>query len=208
MTFIRGVNLDSLDADSLTMQLTESSFTDIGRIFVLDVLLNNFDRIPGSIWKNKGNLGNLMSTNNGRIYGIDQALVTPNNEEAEVAYIEKVRCAFQGLMHNGLDCEMIDHVWKFISQYGNWVPQDSASVMKLALYNGMIDVIKKLTYLKSEKRIREIKESIEHTISIDWEYVWKEMCDCIDPRFVFRIISTIYDVYDQNTPEMKSETNH
>jgi len=41
----------------------------------VDVILNNWDRIP-TFWKNDGNIGNFMITDDNRIFAIDQTIST------------------------------------------------------------------------------------------------------------------------------------
>ena len=43
----------------------------IGRILTLDLLLNNWDRLP-IVWENEGNPNNIIFSKSGNAWGIDQ----------------------------------------------------------------------------------------------------------------------------------------
>lgn len=75
MSYIRGRNLSQLGAWAPSVFGTAGALTSVGKerlrelglMLLLDVLLNNGDRLP-LIWKNRGNPGNVMfSGKDGRV---------------------------------------------------------------------------------------------------------------------------------------------
>eukprot|EP00475_Leptophrys_vorax_P046307 TRINITY_DN989_c0_g2_i1.p1 TRINITY_DN989_c0_g2~~TRINITY_DN989_c0_g2_i1.p1 ORF type:complete len:202 (+),score=65.27 TRINITY_DN989_c0_g2_i1:712-1317(+) len=188
MEFVRGSTMNSVDPDTLRGWLTETSFEDIGKIFVLDVIINNFDRIPGNMWSNDGNIGNLMITKNGRVYGIDQGVVAPANEEAVAAYLNKVSLNFGEFKQDPSGCKMVEEILNFVnSNTGSVADPQSASA---ALSRGIRFVVDKLQSI-SQEDVDKMKSTIVNSIRVDWENIWKDMCDSVHVDFLVQVIQTI-----------------
>merc|ERR1712107_928597 len=69
-----------------------SLMTELGRMCALDVLLNNFDRLPIPVWDNNGNLSNaLVSADGQHCFGIDQQVYPIEEGANRNAYLERVR---------------------------------------------------------------------------------------------------------------------
>jgi hypothetical protein len=200
MQFIRGSTLDAIDPVTLAGRLTENSFEDVGKLFVVDVLINNFDRIPGNMWSNDGNIGNLMITSEGRIYGIDQAIVSPNSSEAISSYLAKVTLSFQEFKANPSKCKMVQEIWSFL----NLKIGDSfcdSEFAKNAIAKGIQDVLAKIETLKSQEII-DMKNAIQNSIQVDWENVWVDMCALVDTQFVIQVIRVLAGDGDKSLLEI------
>jgi hypothetical protein len=195
MEFIRGSTLDSVDPASLSGRLNEVSFEDIGKMFVLDVLINNFDRIPGNMWNNDGNIGNLMITNDGRIYGIDQGIVSPVNSDAVSNYLAKVASNFEEFKSNPSGCKMVEEIWNFTNSKTGECFTDSDAAKK-AISKGIQAVLSKLSALNPQDII-EMKNAIQKGIKVDWENVWVDMCTSVDPQFINQVIKVLTGAGDR-----------
>jgi len=94
-------NLDTLfKKDKATSQ---QIFREIGKLVMLDALINNTDRFP-VIWRHKGNIGNILFTSNptSPVVGIDQT-VTANKLENSVSYMYRVRLLLEQIIGFGLN---------------------------------------------------------------------------------------------------------
>jgi hypothetical protein len=68
-------------------------------ILALDVIINNFDRLP-LIWDNEGNLENLLLDREGRLWGIDQAATAVRAGPNRAEYLTKVTALCTSLGNN------------------------------------------------------------------------------------------------------------
>merc|ERR1740129_1847669 len=75
-----------------TSMPTEEMFLAVGRLCVVDMLINNMDRVPLSLWEAElGNLTNIMVAEDGTVIGIDQQVNTIGGEEGFEEYIGRAR---------------------------------------------------------------------------------------------------------------------
>jgi len=78
----------------------EDMFFQIGRICAADLLLNNMDRVPLTVWDNlDGNLANVMITNEGGVKGIDQQVFLIISDEGKEEYIRRIT-------------KLVTHIWR------------------------------------------------------------------------------------------------
>jgi hypothetical protein len=189
MQFVRGDTLNNVDPQLLPSRLTDESFKDIGRIFVLDVLINNFDRIPGGMWKNDGNIGNLMLTKSGRIYGIDQGVVSTGNDEATAKYLSTVEQNFDDFFRKKDMSIIVSEILNFINLNTGGCLSESENA-KSKISSGILDAVNRLADIQ-EDEYHDIKGKIQSSVRVDWEDVWSAMCHSISPDFVQKISNVI-----------------
>jgi len=100
LEYIQGRSLMGLEGQRALAHPNEAFLHELGLLLVLDVLINNFDRIPLPIWQNDGNLSNVMVTASGHIVGIDQQVNVIVPGAGREQYLEKVRslvrCIWEG----------------------------------------------------------------------------------------------------------------
>eukprot|EP00927_Polykrikos_kofoidii_P022829 TRINITY_DN21190_c0_g1_i1.p1 TRINITY_DN21190_c0_g1~~TRINITY_DN21190_c0_g1_i1.p1 ORF type:complete len:414 (-),score=82.60 TRINITY_DN21190_c0_g1_i1:43-1122(-) len=89
--FVPGVVLQGLEGQNvLTGQAAVSTFRAVGSIIALDCLLNNVDRVP-AIWRNDGNLANVMIAGGDTVIGIDQQVNSIEDGPFRARYIGNLR---------------------------------------------------------------------------------------------------------------------
>lgn len=96
MEFIPGMNcckLEEKEVMGLTEQTRAARLGGIGAVVCLDLLTNNWDRLPLSeVWSHEGNLGNIMLTSEG-VVAIDNSVTSITTEKAKQkwqAYLQRV----------------------------------------------------------------------------------------------------------------------
>eukprot|EP00055_Hartaetosiga_balthica_P012604 m.61772 g.61772 ORF g.61772 m.61772 type:complete len:329 (-) comp8005_c1_seq1:320-1306(-) len=96
MSFIEGFTLPACGMKVLKESSAPTLFRQFGEMSVLDLITNNFDRIP-FVWSNQGNLENLMIRGNvmeddGNLsaVSIDQGTTCITHEKGEAEYREKI----------------------------------------------------------------------------------------------------------------------
>mmetsp|Transcript_97029 Transcript_97029/g.274168 ORF Transcript_97029/g.274168 Transcript_97029/m.274168 type:complete len:539 (+) Transcript_97029:86-1702(+) len=95
MEFVDGFSMMGMDAHKHLQELQRSGaasvWQDLGRLMALDMLINNFDRLPLA-WGNDGNLGNvLLGSSLGPVVGIDQCVAPITHAEGLRKYTLRVR---------------------------------------------------------------------------------------------------------------------
>jgi len=101
LEFVPGVRLDC--AAPLIADAGEGLLRAIGRLGALDLLLNNMDRLPLPVWRNRlGNFGNVMVTGGGTgAVGIDQQVYVIGDLAGRERYLDYVRRFLAALMGEG-----------------------------------------------------------------------------------------------------------
>lgn len=89
LEYIPGLTLDlALRANDPT----EDMFLAIGRLCALDLVLNNMDRVPLTVWQAElGNFGNIMVGEDGSVAGIDQQVNCIGQKEGVEEYVASLR---------------------------------------------------------------------------------------------------------------------
>lgn len=92
LQFVPGASLASSRPDQVSRALSGHEVCrQIGRLAVLDMILNNMDRLPLPVWDNSGNMNNVMLAPDGSaVQGIDQQ-VNPISVEKSESYRQRVR---------------------------------------------------------------------------------------------------------------------
>lgn len=102
LEFVEGVPLDCAQnvEHAVGTWLHHDAWRTMGRICVLDMLLNNMDRLPLPIFDNRdGNLGNIMVISGGaNVIGIDQQVNSISDDSGREKYLERVRCLVKGTL--------------------------------------------------------------------------------------------------------------
>jgi hypothetical protein len=171
----------------------ESFLDGIGRLVVLDVFLNNQDRIPvGDVWSNEGNAGNVMlqviNEENVRVAAIDSVCM-PIYVEFIQKYLHRVEKFVQQMrgpdhLHN----IYIDSIVKFIEMNigAENVLGDRERTLIVDGIRSALDKLKGYSLDDFEKMQRQI-DSLKK--GSDWADVWVNSMVMVDPMFMHSVAS-------------------
>lgn len=113
--FVQGCILQGVDGQMVLQGNTSSQILhELGSLIVLDCLLNNLDRIP-AIWKNDGNLGNVM-IENGHVVGIDQQVQPIMNPDGHERYLLALQSFCSDVRDGRLDAPSVSRIKNSIFQ--------------------------------------------------------------------------------------------
>jgi hypothetical protein len=185
---------DSVDLQDVDKELLETKeiLQDIGRILVMDLVLNNWDRMPaGCMWKHEGNPNNMLfQKTTKRCVAIDQS-VTPvfenvHKEENEL-YLNQVRTFIQ-LIKKHEQGDPIESVCQMIENYSSVnISKEGREIIS----DSVVETVKKLILL-TEKDIKTLKEKVSGMLSgSDWGDVFLLMMKNVDVKFICSVIDTI-----------------
>jgi hypothetical protein len=173
--------------DLKTVMTNETLLQDIGRMVVLDILLNNQDRIPvGEIWSNEGNSGNvlfqLVDETNIKIAAIDSASM-PIYVEFQDKYMTRIE-KFTKVMKSeeNWNSEYIDSIVKFFEDnIGEKIYQERERKLIVRGIRETMDKIASMTNNDFEK----LREQVERMkMGQDWADVWIISMGFIDVMFM------------------------
>lgn len=96
MEYIEGVPMMGMPAhEHIGAVRGRTLWVQLGRLMALDMLINNFDRLP-LVWSNEGNLGNVMlGSGLGAVVGIDQCVNPIRHAGGLNTYLQRVRLAVE-----------------------------------------------------------------------------------------------------------------
>jgi hypothetical protein len=175
---------------------------DLGRIVILDLLLNNWDRMPvGMLWKHEGNPNNLLvNTKLKRCFAIDQAtteipqFLYPENHKE---YMENVKLFMKTFQEIEPTSESpIESISKFISLHSGF---EISKEGKLFIFEGMtetIQKIKKIDFGVISKIKQKIFKSFDQSINKKTnKNIWEPMMELVSEDFTFEIIGVIQESF-------------
>lgn len=214
--FVPGPSLDR--AQDALISPTENFFAQIGRLCVLDVLLNNFDRIPLPLWQNEGNLTNVLVTSDSTVVGIDQHVNHIDAGPELDLYLKHIRSLVSHLV-----CKNAVQV----DGYGDMHPDAIAARIRQAIHrnclvelseNSLEMVLKGLRdgflevadSFNSGKLANATEDAIEHGKKVIQGRV---MMDCVatvkrDADFVLQIAGEVAAVLRSKSAHTKSAHKH
>jgi hypothetical protein len=111
---------------------------ELGALIVLDILLNNMDRLPIALWNNDGNPGNVLFSTT--IIGIDNEAKTLKLEYSG-KYFEKIEKWARQVAKQQHDAPCFHSISKFFMENANW---PLAASDRRALYQGCISAIRRM----------------------------------------------------------------
>ena len=175
--------------------LSDDNLHQMGAIMSMDVLLNNWDRLP-LIWSNDGNLSNFLfmsrSTGGYEICAIDQAIfpvsrkVLANYEQ----YMGKVKSLIDSLLVESL-IEPGSPIAKVRDSIFLWTNFDIGQAGMLALRHGLLIGLERIARLLSNHPFDAIKQYMSKWCIQDWEDVWKNGMESINTEFMEDIVSVL-----------------
>lgn len=91
LEFLPGPTLDEVGEETFSGSDGLDALGDLGKILVLDILTNNWDRLPlPGLWEHEGNGGNFILTSSGLV-AIDNSTTSIINEDKVKAYVTAAR---------------------------------------------------------------------------------------------------------------------
>lgn len=125
--FVQGCILQGVDGQmALQGSMSSQILHELGSLIVLDCLLNNLDRIP-AIWKNDGNLGNVM-IENGHVVGIDQQVHPIMNSDGHERYLLALQSFCSNVRDGRSDTPSVSRIkTSFFQNCGVLLDEDACS---------------------------------------------------------------------------------
>jgi len=145
--------------------------SDIGRILIYDVILNNWDRLP-LVWDNEGNLGNFFwcKNENQRIMAIDNTTTAIMLPTAKQKYLEKVQSLVEQILkYNGGDATAFPLLQKmrqyFIDQFDQDMGETGVKFLVEGMVVGIHNVIEGVTRDKLQACVDQYKTEVDTVIA-------------------------------------------
>lgn len=161
----------------------------IGKIMVLDVMLNNLDRIP-LIWDNEGNLENLLFSNDGNgnhlVFAIDQAIypVSKLLEKNYNAYLDKTRNLVKDITAKDWKLSPDSPLDKVKCSFKLWTGYDLTDSNIYAIRHGILETMQFVISNISKESLHDLKMKISKIGRIDWAGVFKTGMNAINLTFL------------------------
>eukprot|EP01105_Mastigella_eilhardi_P021398 TRINITY_DN517_c1_g1_i1.p1 TRINITY_DN517_c1_g1~~TRINITY_DN517_c1_g1_i1.p1 ORF type:complete len:959 (-),score=233.08 TRINITY_DN517_c1_g1_i1:75-2735(-) len=169
---------------------------ELGRLIALDILCNNWDRIP-LLWPNEGNVHNIFFDVEDRsVYGIDNSMATIPKGPKRDAYIARLRKVLSNITAApSVVCEEMAAVRQFLAAC-TAVPATVATCvqLQLGLLEGVCDAHLGLDFDAATSPVA-LKESVRNMIAMDWENVWANELKIIDTSFHDEVLAVFAEFY-------------
>lgn len=172
----------------------------IGQLLVADILLNNSDRIPTTVWKNEGNAGNLVISDSNEVVAID-SLVTTINPENKISkryfdsYHEKVKGFFQEVSEllaaflagkPYTESAIVTTCFTFL--FNNTSVNLDATQVIGSFLKGIIKGVLKVAQLEQKRTLTTLHESIRKMFTNTWMNGWEEGVQAIHLPFFQQLL--------------------
>jgi len=209
MEYVSGIELPALGpkaAEVFSGPSGANRLKEIGKIVALDIVTNNWDRLP-IIWDHEGNPGNLFvqyNGNDGRIVGIDQGLTCINQTVSKVGYdryVDKIQKLIQAILNKPTsETEGVKKVRELIALFTGY---DFGVQGSFWIQMGILEGAVKFIGISLEE-LDAMKKEISDWVRTDWENVWLSMMKLIDTTFLFNMIS-IFKSHEAKIREVLSK---
>ncbi len=180
--FVEGTSLLEIPPTQGSCWENAEFLEQLGEICAVDVVLNNLDRLPLSIWDNDGNLGNvLVEKDTGKAVAIDTAIYavkeTINGKPNPM--LERLRARQRQLSIKGLCARLADQ--------GITVGDENA------LQRGLERGIRKAKEVLTPDVLKRERDIVAHMCSedSDWQGVWEKDIALIDLNFINKTLETL-----------------
>ena len=181
--------------------LSEAVWCHIGAMYMFDVLINNWDRIPGNMWDNEGNAGNILFScqpeDNGdhvKLVLIDQSIshiTAPDNLEI---YLRRVRNVIQDVLRNrscGKESETVKLICHYF-EHSVGYEKEISDQDKQCIMDGLVSIVEKVSTWNRDT-LETFKSHTNNMLTgSDWADVWKEGMNTIDIHFLCRIMDEFH----------------
>lgn len=185
MEFIQGVSMCDKEFDCGKYFESKRHLRDLGKIFIFDVLINNYDRFPSVFWDHEGNSGNLLFRED-CVVGIDQAvsrILRPQNKE----YFQKC----EDLKKEHYSSQQSPGKNPYIGRICEFIRMNTlfeiSNEHKSFIWEGMNEMFQFLqkNLSKREEIMKTLKTKVKGLrTGRDWEGVYEESVQKIDIPFL------------------------
>lgn len=168
---------------------------DIGRMVVLDVVLNNWDRLPtGILWDHEGNPNNMLfNPIEKRLAAIDQSTTEISqllHKEQYLNYLEKVKEFTSAVLNKKGD--PVTSICKCIKLHSGFdIKEEDQQFIWEGLQETLLRACK-LDFMDITKTKQKVSKQLTGK---DWENVWSNMMELISEDFISAVIHTMKDEY-------------
>ena len=174
----------------------EHVLVEIGRIMILDVLLNNFDRFP-LIWDNAGNLENVLfsDTPEGNVYAIDQAIypVSKLLQQNYDKYIGKVKTLVDDIIAEDWKVTADSPIAKVRDSIKQWTNFDLTDTHMQFIRRGILQAICDVIAKLDPASVQKLKDKIACIGKIDWQNVFHDGLKAVQLEFVQDIVQIFHN---------------
>mmetsp|Transcript_8675 Transcript_8675/g.12944 ORF Transcript_8675/g.12944 Transcript_8675/m.12944 type:complete len:437 (-) Transcript_8675:111-1421(-) len=156
----------------------------VGGIMALDVVLNNFDRLP-FIWDNKGNAENIFYSD-GKMVAIDNRIVCPTSKSAREKHLERVEALCKGMDSKGGNAEE----WAKLEKFWNTRTMMNALEKKhlQEITKGFIDTAKIISKELTPEKLDAMLKKLE---KLTWGTFWAHQVSGLDTKFINSIVAIL-----------------
>ena len=164
---------------------TQQRLQDLGEIMMVDVYLNNFDRVPLPCWSNDGNAGNVMVAD-GHVVAIDSIVNTVDLSNSIVQkrhalYLQKAEKLFTEIIEakDGPSMEAsqgFKAVQTFVlNSTGYSITADDYAEVRVGMLQGMV----KIEQLTRTTIVQDLHANLSKMFTNSWEQGWAKGCESI-----------------------------
>ncbi|XP_065182761.1 uncharacterized protein LOC135813598 isoform X2 [Sycon ciliatum] len=199
MQFVKGVPLAMLTPDKAREAFTSTNshclFFGLGRILALDMLMNNWDRLP-VLWENEGNPNNIIFSPHGVAWGIDQALtsINPHTFATGVAkYIGKLRSFLKSVIEAEDPTQSLGVVLDQIKMFTGYTVADQRTACTY-IRHGLLSGLQRAAALDFGEQRAKLDKMVQ--ASMDWGNVWESGMKMINLDFLKEVQSVTRELLD------------
>jgi len=159
----------------------------IGAILVLDVVMNNFDRMP-FIWDNQGNAENILFSKQ-RMFALDNRVVCPTSRQARERHLSKVEQLCRDYSKTGVEATQwadIAQFWETRTMMGKL---DKKSLEAIA--QGFEEAAKVACSKLTDQKLQEMQAKLENVSEGGNSQFWLTQVYGIDITFISGIVGTL-----------------
>jgi len=204
MEYVHGIDFEHLGDNASNFfggDNGKQRLQEVGRIISLDILTNNWDRLP-VVWDNEGNLGNLfiqMGKDDGKVVGIDQGITCIHltvNKAGYEKYVARVIALIETIVNKPTEeSPQLKRVRDLIQLFTGFDITEKGSV---EIQKGVMQTMILMAKLTVDD-LHNMKADVQKKVKQDWESVWENMMQLINVEF----FESILRIFRQYLPSME-----
>mmetsp|Transcript_868 Transcript_868/g.1521 ORF Transcript_868/g.1521 Transcript_868/m.1521 type:complete len:488 (-) Transcript_868:215-1678(-) len=180
MEFVKGKSLVTMEEYP-----KKDALKQIGGILALDVVLNNFDRLP-FIWHNSGNVDNIFYSD-GNMFALDNRVVCPTSQTARDHHLQKVELLCKnfkkGTITETKEWVRLQECFSTRTYMGH-LRKERLQEIAQGFEETVDKIVEKLTLEKLDSILYELEREIPE---VESEF-WSAQIRGIDSQFIFSIV--------------------
>lgn len=170
------------------LPLPAKTFASLGSIALLDLVLNNADRMPCGVWDNAGNFGNvLFRASDGVAFAIDPTVVSIADAAAAERHFSRVQALLDELVrHPAGPCPGIGSAMRALADAAGVPAIDRECEAQFVA--GMRSTLAAAAAL-ADAAVHELHSSVSRAVRTDWQNVWRDAMASFTPDFICHTLS-------------------